>query len=80
MDQEFRTLNILEAIENTKHYGQIKREKFLAFYSSVFGGIVIDFEAMLIPIDDHMCHRGHAVFDTATISNGYIYNSGTPLN
>ncbi|KAI3974844.1 hypothetical protein MKX01_004955 [Papaver californicum] len=28
---------------------------------------------MFIPIDDHMVHRGHGVFDTTRIVNGYLY-------
>lgn len=42
-------------------------------YSSIFGGIVTDTAAMVIPIDDHMVHRGHGVFDTAAIVDGYLY-------
>ncbi|XP_076953862.1 D-amino-acid transaminase, chloroplastic-like [Bidens hawaiensis] len=42
-------------------------------YSSVFGGIVMDEAAMLIPMDDHMVHRGHGVFDTAAIVDGFLY-------
>jgi hypothetical protein len=39
-------------------------EGFLSFYSSVVDGVVTDPSLMVIPIDDHMVHRGHAVFDT----------------
>jgi 4-amino-4-deoxychorismate lyase len=28
---------------------------------------------MVLPLDDHMVHRGHAVFDTAAIINGMMY-------
>jgi 4-amino-4-deoxychorismate lyase len=28
---------------------------------------------MVLPLDDHMVHRGHAVFDTATLTNGMLY-------
>ncbi|ESQ42615.1 hypothetical protein EUTSA_v10013797mg [Eutrema salsugineum] len=42
-------------------------------YSSVVGGITTDPAAMVIPLDDHMVHRGHGVFDTAMIINGYLY-------
>lgn len=45
-------------------------ETFRAMYSSAFGGITTDPAAMVIPIDDHMVHRGHGVFDTAIIYNG----------
>lgn len=42
-------------------------------YSSVFGGIVTDPALMVLPLDDHMAHRGHAVFDTATLTHGMLY-------
>lgn len=42
-------------------------------YSSVFGGITTDPAAMVIPMDDHMVHRGHGVFDTAAIVDGHLY-------
>eukprot|EP01137_Pigoraptor_chileana_P005675 Opistho-2@49066 len=28
---------------------------------------------MVIPFDDHMVHRGHAVFDTTTVANGKVF-------
>ena len=31
---------------------------FLAFYSSVLGGITTDPALFTIPVDDHMAHRG----------------------
>ncbi|XP_010443491.1 PREDICTED: D-amino-acid transaminase, chloroplastic [Camelina sativa] len=48
-------------------------QQFLAMYSSVVDGITTDPAAMVLPLDDHMVHRGHGVFDTATIVNGYLY-------
>lgn len=41
-------------------------------YSSIFGGIVTDTAAMVIPMDDHIVHRGHGVFDTAAIVDGLV--------
>lgn len=32
-----------------------------------------DAALMTIPLDDHMVHRGHGVFDTATLRNGRVY-------
>lgn len=49
------------------------KQQFMAMYSSVFGGITTDPTTMVIPIDDHMVHRGHGVFDTAAIMDGYLY-------
>ncbi len=37
--------------------------EYYAFYSSWFGGIVKDPCMMLLPIDDHMVHRGDGVFE-----------------
>lgn len=47
-----------------------KEKPYPAMYSSVFGGIILDPAMMVIPIDDHMVHRGHGVFDTSIILNG----------
>lgn len=48
----------------------MKKKPYPAMYSSIFGGIILDPAMMVIPIDDHMVHRGHGVFDTAIILNG----------
>jgi 4-amino-4-deoxychorismate lyase len=50
-----------------------KAGNFYAMYSSVLGGIVTDPAIMVLPLDDHMVHRGHAVFDTATLTHGRLY-------
>ena len=44
-----------------------------SMYSSVFGGITTDPAMMVVPLDDRMVHRGHAVFDTANIKDGKMY-------
>ncbi|PON76525.1 Aminotransferase class IV [Parasponia andersonii] len=71
-----------EAIERLKSHRENNKGKqqFLAMYSSIFGGITADPAAMVIPIDDHMVHRGHGVFDTATIMDGYLYELDQHLN
>lgn len=47
-----------------------KKQPYPAMYSSIFGGITLDPAIMVIPIDDHMVHRGHGVFDTAMLMDG----------
>jgi 4-amino-4-deoxychorismate lyase len=55
--------------------------KILAMFSSAFrsadgadvGAITTDAAAMVVQLDDHMVHRGHAVFDTANVANGCVY-------
>ncbi len=54
--------------------------KYWAFYSSQLGGVVTDPALMVIPFDDHMVHRGHGIFDTASIVNGKIYDLEAHLN
>ena len=55
-------------------------QQYYALYSSILGGIVTDPALMVIPFDDHMVHRGHAVFDTAAIVNGMMYQLEAHLN
>lgn len=43
-------------------------------YSTVFGGIVTDPALMVIPIDDHMVHRGDGVFEVFKCVHGRIFN------
>lgn len=48
----------------------MEKQPYPAMYSSVYGGIILDPALMVIPIDDHMVHRGHGVFDTAVLLDG----------
>ncbi|CAN6326224.1 unnamed protein product [Urochloa humidicola] len=56
------------------------QQPYPAMYSSVVGGIILDPSMMVIPIDDHMVHRGHGVFNTATLSDGYLYELDSHLD
>lgn len=46
---------------------------YYAFYSSWFGGITQNPNLMLLPIDDHMVHRGDAVFEAMKAIDGHVY-------
>lgn len=61
-------------------WSSVKKQPYPAMYSSIFGGIILDPAMMVIPIDDHMVHRGHGVFDTAIILNGYLYELDAHLD
>jgi len=50
------------------------QKSYFAMYSSVYGGIVTDPALMMIPIDDHMVHRGDGVFEVFKCVGGNIYN------
>ncbi|CAO2205012.1 unnamed protein product [Urochloa humidicola] len=51
-----------------------------AMYSSVVGGIILDPAMMVLPMDDHMVHRGHGVFDTAMLMDGWLYELDAHLD
>ncbi len=46
---------------------------YLAMYSSLWPGITTDPDLMMIPIDDHLVHRGDGVFDVMRCVLGKIY-------
>ncbi len=47
---------------------------YLAMYSSVWDRIVTDPALMLVPVDDHLVHRGDGVFETLKCTRGALYN------
>ncbi len=49
------------------------RDDYLAMYSSWLRGFVTDPDLMLLPIDDHLVHRGDGVFDVIRCVKGRIY-------
>ncbi len=55
-------------------------EGYYAFYSSWYGGIVKDPHWMLLPIDDHMVHRGDGVFEGMKAVNRSIYLFNEHIN
>ncbi|XP_024022738.1 D-amino-acid transaminase, chloroplastic isoform X1 [Morus notabilis] len=61
-------------------WSSVEKQPYPAMYSSVFGGIILDPALMVIPIDDHMVHRGHGVFDTAVLFDGYLYELDAHLD
>jgi hypothetical protein len=61
----------VDALYASQHEAQ--RSRFAAFYSSELGGIVTDPAFWVVQLDDHMVHRGHAVFDTAMLVEGHLY-------
>ena len=62
-----------EAIARLQDAVHAKAVNFYAMYSSALGGIVTDSVLMVLLLDDHMVHRGHSVFDTATLTGGMLY-------
>ena len=47
---------------------------YYAMYSSWWDGITTDPNLMVVPVDDHMVHRGDGLFETFKCMDGAIYN------
>ncbi len=60
----------LDKILNTKRPGE---ENILAYYEHRLGGICKDPRLMLLPLDDHLAHRGDGVFETVKYVDGRLY-------
>lgn len=64
-----KTMNSIPVLSDDKIFSQIKAiqyphlKDYYAFYSSWFGGIIKNPSLMLLPMDDHMVHRGDGVFE-----------------
>jgi branched-chain amino acid aminotransferase len=50
-----------------------EHRRYLAMYSSWLGGVVIDPSFMVVPVDDHIVHRGDGVFEAIRVVEGRIY-------
>lgn len=50
------------------------QKNYYAMYSSWYGGIVTDPQLMMIPVDDHLVHRGDGIFEAFKSVGGKIYN------
>jgi branched-chain amino acid aminotransferase len=56
-----------------------RNKKLYAMYSSVTDGIVTDEALMMVPVDDHMVHRGDGIFESFKCLDGSIYNLAAHL-
>lgn len=53
---------------------------YFAMYSTVFDAVTTDPLLMLVPMDDHMVHRGDGVFETFKCVEGALYNLDAHLD
>ncbi|MCY3584702.1 MAG: hypothetical protein F4117_04105 [Acidimicrobiales bacterium] len=74
-----QVLSAAEAVERMAARRQGKRGCH-AMFSSYLGGVVTDPTVMTVPLDDHMVHRGHGIFDTCSLVNGRLYRLGIHID
>lgn len=54
-------------------YSYEQKKTYLAMYSSWYGGITKDPSLMLVPVDDHLVHRGDGVFEAMKVVQGKVF-------
>jgi 4-amino-4-deoxychorismate lyase len=67
------TLSDKEILANLSKANNPNFPEYFAFYSSWFGGITTNPQLMLVPVDDHMVHRGDGVFEGMKAVKGSVY-------
>lgn len=69
----------LQKIHKGNYYHRLEKHhrpwqgNYLAMYSSLWDGVTGDPDLMVIPVDDHVVHRGDGVFDVMRCIQGSIY-------
>lgn len=53
---------------------------YYAMYSSWWDAITTEPNLMVVPVDDHMVHRGDGLFETCKCMNGAVYNLAAHLD
>lgn len=68
-----RTLSFDQVVDRLLAMKQPHQKNYLAMYSSWYGGIITEPALMMVPIDDHLVHRGDGVFEAFKCVGGNIY-------
>lgn len=68
------TFTIQDFTEFCRTHHPAYQKPYYAMYSSWWDGITTEPNLMVIPIDDHMVHRGDGLFETFKCLNGAVYN------
>jgi branched-subunit amino acid aminotransferase/4-amino-4-deoxychorismate lyase len=73
MSRVIRQLDFNEAVQRLQQARQPYHANYLAMYSSWLGGVTTDPGLMLVPVDDHLVHRGDGVFEAFKCVHGKVY-------
>ncbi|MCK8600827.1 aminotransferase class IV [Desulfoferrobacter suflitae] len=63
MSQPVQTLSFDTVIDRLLVLKQDYQQHYLAMYSSWYGGIIKEPALMMVPVDDHLVHRGDGIFE-----------------
>lgn len=73
MNDQIQSLSFDAVIDRLLTTSKPYHTGYLAMYSSWYGGIVTDPALMMIPVDDHLVHRGDGIFEAFKCVAGKIY-------
>lgn len=62
-----------EILKKLSLYSYEQKKTYFAMYSSWYGGITKDPSLMMVPVDDHLVHRGDGVFEAMKYVHGKVY-------
>lgn len=77
---EIKKLDDQSFLDVLRSRAQGPRAEYKAFYSTFLGGLTTSPHHMVVPLDDHMVHRGDAVFEAMKFSEKAIYLLGPHLD
>ncbi|MCD6560726.1 MAG: aminotransferase class IV [Deltaproteobacteria bacterium] len=70
---KFITINKNNFFLNLKKQKRPWQNNYLSMYSTQWDGITTDPDLMMIPVDDHLVHRGDGAFDVMRCVRGSVY-------
>ena len=71
MKMDFKVMDFVEFCRTNR---PAYHAQYYAMYSSWWDGITTDPNLMVVPVDDHMVHRGDGLFETCKCVDGAVYN------
>lgn len=75
-----KILSQTEILDNLKQQSRKIKSTYYGVYSSWHQGLIVDKELMMIPLDDHLVHRGDGVFEAIKVINKKPYLLKEHLN
>ncbi len=73
MSDSICSLSFDEVVDRLLKLKEPYQANYLAMYSSWYGGIVTHPALMMVPIDDHLVHRGDGIFEAFKCVNRKVY-------
>jgi branched-subunit amino acid aminotransferase/4-amino-4-deoxychorismate lyase len=73
MSRTIRTLSFDEVVDRLLQMKEPYQDNYRAMFSSWYGGIITDPALMVVPLDDHLVHRGDGIFEACKCVASKVY-------